>query len=124
MRRIVFLISALIFSALSALANDRRELELGMTRQEVEGITGQADVVRLERNGVQCFGYEPHPERLPNILFVREGALIAFRAGRLVEEIEVYPYNIDIQCSQIASKWDMPPSRPVTCLRKFWIHCP
>lgn len=124
MRRIACLIAALLFTAPSALANDGRELELGMTRREVERITGPADVVRLERNGVQCFGYEPHPERLPNILFVREGALIAFRAGRLVKQIDVYPYNIDIQCSQIASEWDLPPSRPITCFRKFWIHCP
>lgn len=124
MRRIAFLISALMFSAPSALANGGLALELGMTQQEVERITGPADVVRLERNGVQCFGYEPHPERLPNILFVREGALIAFHAGRLVEQIEVYPYNIDIQCSQIASRWDLPPSQPITCFRKFWIHCP
>lgn len=124
MRRITCLISVLMFAAPSALANGGLALELGMTQQEVERITGPADVVRLERNGVQCFGYEPHPERLPNVLFVREGALIAFRAGRVVKQIEVYPYNIDIQCSQIASEWDPPPSRPITCFRKFWIHCP
>jgi hypothetical protein len=123
-RRFICLIAAVFSTTAIALANDEYRLQLGMTPREVEKTIGPPDVVRLERNGVRCFGYQPHPQRLPNVLLVRETLLIAFRANRLVEHIDVYPYDIDLQCSQIASEWDLPPSNPITCFRKFWLGCP
>ncbi|CAA2143035.1 hypothetical protein HYPP_04041 [Hyphomicrobium sp. ghe19] len=123
-RQFICLIAAVFATTAIAFANGERQLQLGMTPREVEQTIGLPDVVRLERNGVRCFGYEPHPQRLPNVILVREALVIAFRANRLVEQIDVHPYEIDLQCSQIAGKWDPPPSGPITCFRKFWIACP
>ena len=111
-RQFICLIAAVFSTTAVAFANDERPLQLGMTPREVEKTIGPPDVVRLERNGVRCFGYQPHPQRLPNVLLVREALLIAFRANRLVEHLDVYPYDIDLRCSQIAGEWDCPLPAP------------
>jgi hypothetical protein len=124
MRRICRLVAAVMsVASISCAHAGAEQLAPGMTERDVVGIMGPPNIVRLERNGVQCLVYQPYDRRFTNLIFLRDTLIVAFRLGHLATVDSVYASEIDRQCSQIAAAWDLPPQHPVTCFRKFWLRC-
>ena len=124
MRKNFVTVGMLMLAWGSARADNSEQLMPGMTEREVVRMMGPASVVKLERNGVLCFAYEPYERRHTNFIFVRDALIVAFHAGILVSTESARSSDIDHRCSQIAAGWDSPEEHAITCFRKFWLRCP
>jgi hypothetical protein len=124
MRRICCLVASVMsVVSISCAHAGAEQLAPGMTERDAVGIMGPPNIVRLERNGVQCLVYQPYERRFTNLIFLRDTLIVAFRLGHLATVDSVYASEIDNHCSQIAAAWDLPPQHPVACFRKFWLRC-
>ena len=96
MRRICCLMAAVMsVVSISCAHAGAEQLAPGMTEREVAVIMGPPNIVRLERNGVQCLAYQPYERRFTNLIFLRDTLIVAFRLGHLATVDSVYASEID-----------------------------